>query len=338
MIAGDRGSRCAAEAAATRRRAQPGSPAPHAGSDWRCHRRSSGPTGDSFVTGIRRGRLRPRHVAGTLRPRARDVNGGVPDPDAAREGFLCGPTLQLQMALSGGSHVQFTKADGRTRRCRPRRHVRVCTETIFGTFSWQMQPYCNSVTSVAISTPTGFTVEGLDDQCGGPNKGSAVGTAAFNAGGNLVLTFTLVAVIPPGACDGLREPGQRRGHLERRLRQHRHVQVLRGDARPAAAADPHGDCRIRTDTHRRGWRRRYSPFPGEPWNWRRCRSPSRCRRQPPPPPSRTCPEPDGDVPGHRPGGGGPTVRLRLQHVQYQERLRASRDWRQWPQSSSRRHD
>ena len=66
------------------------------------------------------------------------------------------------------------------------------TAQVFGTFSWQMQPYCNSVNLSLISMPTGFTVEGLDDQCGGPNKGSAVGTAAFNAGGNLVLNFTIV--------------------------------------------------------------------------------------------------------------------------------------------------
>lgn len=65
-------------------------------------------------------------------------------------------------------------------------------QAVFGTFSWQMQPYCNSVQLTLISMPTGFTVEGLDDQCGGPNKGSAVGTATFNATGNLVLNFTIV--------------------------------------------------------------------------------------------------------------------------------------------------
>jgi hypothetical protein len=50
---------------------------------------------------------------------------------------------------------------------------------------------CNSLTLTLISMPTGFTVEGLDDQCGGPNKGSAVGTATFNASGNLLLNFTI---------------------------------------------------------------------------------------------------------------------------------------------------
>lgn len=64
-------------------------------------------------------------------------------------------------------------------------------QAVFGTFSWQMQPYCNSVTLSLIAMPTGFTVEGLDDQCGGSNKASAVGTATFNASGNLTLNFTI---------------------------------------------------------------------------------------------------------------------------------------------------
>jgi hypothetical protein len=65
-------------------------------------------------------------------------------------------------------------------------------QSVFGTFSWQMQPYCNSVTLSLISMPTGFTVEGVDDQCGGPNKGSAVGTAAFGASGNVIFNFTVI--------------------------------------------------------------------------------------------------------------------------------------------------
>lgn len=65
-------------------------------------------------------------------------------------------------------------------------------QTPFGTFSWQMQPYCNSVTLSLTSLPTGFTIEGVDDQCGASTKGSAVGTAAFSAGGALALNFTIV--------------------------------------------------------------------------------------------------------------------------------------------------
>jgi hypothetical protein len=64
-------------------------------------------------------------------------------------------------------------------------------QTVFGTFSWQMEPYCNTVTLSLISMPTGFTVEGVEDQCGNSNKASAVGTAAFNILGNLRINFTI---------------------------------------------------------------------------------------------------------------------------------------------------
>jgi hypothetical protein len=63
---------------------------------------------------------------------------------------------------------------------------------VFGTFPWQMQPYCNVVTLTLTSTPAGFTLDGTDDQCGALNKASTVGIAAFNAGGNVTLSFTIV--------------------------------------------------------------------------------------------------------------------------------------------------
>lgn len=63
---------------------------------------------------------------------------------------------------------------------------------VFGTFPWQMQPYCNTVTLSLINSATGFTLEGVDDQCGAVNKGSAVGTASFNSSGNVTLNFTIV--------------------------------------------------------------------------------------------------------------------------------------------------
>ena len=64
---------------------------------------------------------------------------------------------------------------------------------VFGTFPWQMQPYCNTVTLTLSNSPTGFTLEGVDDQCGATNKGSAIGTASFNGAGNVTLSFTIVA-------------------------------------------------------------------------------------------------------------------------------------------------
>lgn len=62
---------------------------------------------------------------------------------------------------------------------------------VFGTFPWQMQPYCNIVTLTLIASPAGFRLEGADDQCGSTNKGSVVGMATFNASGNVTLNFTI---------------------------------------------------------------------------------------------------------------------------------------------------
>jgi hypothetical protein len=63
---------------------------------------------------------------------------------------------------------------------------------VFGTFPWQMQPYCNVVTLTLTNTPAGFTLDGADDQCGATNRGSALGVATFNAAGNVTLNFTIV--------------------------------------------------------------------------------------------------------------------------------------------------
>jgi hypothetical protein len=83
---------------------------------------------------------------------------------------------------------------------------------VLGTFPWQMQPYCNIVTLTLTSTPAGFTLEGVDDQCGSTNKGSVVGMASFNASGNVTLNFTIGtpaaqvvqvnAIVSPATGDG----------------------------------------------------------------------------------------------------------------------------------------
>ncbi len=64
---------------------------------------------------------------------------------------------------------------------------------VFGTFAWQMQPYCNVVTLTLSLTPAGFLVDGTDNQCGAANKAGAVGIATFNASGAVTFTFTIVA-------------------------------------------------------------------------------------------------------------------------------------------------
>lgn len=66
---------------------------------------------------------------------------------------------------------------------------------VFGTFTWQMQPYCNRVTLTLTNSPGGFALAGVDDQCGAVSKGSATGVAVFNTDGTVGLNFTIVA--PP---------------------------------------------------------------------------------------------------------------------------------------------
>ncbi len=64
---------------------------------------------------------------------------------------------------------------------------------VFGTFPWQMQPYCNIVTLTLTATPAGgFTLDGSDDQCGATNRAGAVGVATFNGGGSVTINFTIV--------------------------------------------------------------------------------------------------------------------------------------------------
>jgi hypothetical protein len=64
---------------------------------------------------------------------------------------------------------------------------------VIGTFSWQMQPYCNTVTLTLTTAPTGFALNGADDQCGTDTRGSAVGAGVFNPDGTIGLNFTIVS-------------------------------------------------------------------------------------------------------------------------------------------------
>jgi hypothetical protein len=71
----------------------------------------------------------------------------------------------------------------------------VANAQVFGTFTWQMQPYCNRVTLTLTNSPGGFNLSGFDDQCAAVTKGSAAGVAVFNGDGTVGLNFTIVT--PP---------------------------------------------------------------------------------------------------------------------------------------------
>lgn len=63
---------------------------------------------------------------------------------------------------------------------------------VFGTLSWQMQPYCNVVTMTLTVAPTGFALEGYDNQCGAATRGSATGHVVLNPNGSAGVNFTIV--------------------------------------------------------------------------------------------------------------------------------------------------
>jgi hypothetical protein len=63
---------------------------------------------------------------------------------------------------------------------------------VFGTFSWQMQPYCNRVTITLTTAAPGFTLAGTDDQCGTGTRGSVTGVGQFNPNGTVGLSFTII--------------------------------------------------------------------------------------------------------------------------------------------------
>lgn len=80
--------------------------------------------------------------------------------------------------------------------------ARAASAQVFGTFSWQMQPYCNKVVLTLTTTPTGFALSGFDDTCGGTPRSAASGQAVFNPDGTVSVNFTIVAT-PTGRQTGV---------------------------------------------------------------------------------------------------------------------------------------
>lgn len=91
-------------------------------------------------------------------------------------------------------------------------HATPATAQALGTFRWQMQPYCNVVVLTVTANGGVFRLDGTDDQCGGADKASAVGTAFANPDGSIGVGLTIVspgatpvhvdASLPAGGFDG----------------------------------------------------------------------------------------------------------------------------------------
>lgn len=65
---------------------------------------------------------------------------------------------------------------------------------VLGTFTWQMQPFCNRVTLTLSSTPGGFVAAGTDDLCGAPKKAAATGFVVFHPDGTIGISMAIAAV------------------------------------------------------------------------------------------------------------------------------------------------
>ena len=61
-----------------------------------------------------------------------------------------------------------------------------------GSYTWQLQPFCNRVTVAIVQTGSTYTVDGFDDQCGAVQRAAVVGAATVNPNGTVGFGFTTV--------------------------------------------------------------------------------------------------------------------------------------------------
>ncbi len=61
-----------------------------------------------------------------------------------------------------------------------------------GTFTWQLQPFCNVVTVNLTQQGAVYTMDGFDDQCGAAQRAALVGLATPNADGSVQVGLNLV--------------------------------------------------------------------------------------------------------------------------------------------------
>ncbi|MDH4064148.1 MAG: tail fiber domain-containing protein [Acidobacteriota bacterium] len=62
-----------------------------------------------------------------------------------------------------------------------------------GSFTWQLQPFCNRVTVTVTQNGSIYTLDGTEDQCGAPQKAPLVGVAAPNPDGSIGFGLNIVA-------------------------------------------------------------------------------------------------------------------------------------------------
>jgi hypothetical protein len=81
-----------------------------------------------------------------------------------------------------------------------------------GTFTWQMQPYCNRLTLTVVQSAGVFTLDGYDDQCGTtPAPASGVAVLAANGSVRIGLTVITSEAAHPFHLDVTLDPGSLSG-------------------------------------------------------------------------------------------------------------------------------
>ena len=61
-----------------------------------------------------------------------------------------------------------------------------------GTYSWQLQPFCNVVSVTVVQQGSVYLLDGFDDQCGAGERAPLVGLATPNPDGTIGLGLNIV--------------------------------------------------------------------------------------------------------------------------------------------------
>ena len=92
--------------------------------------------------------------------------------------WLTRPSIVLCVSIIAGATVDVAQAQP------------------LGSFTWQLQPFCNRVTVNVRQDGAVYTLDGFDDLCGAPQRAPLVGLATPNPDGTI--GFGLNIVLPDG--------------------------------------------------------------------------------------------------------------------------------------------
>ena len=120
-----------------------------------------------------------------MRARARQTaSAGVPCPRPARDAVSLGMSHSSRRVASVIAALAAMQA------------FPVSAQSL-GTFTWQLQPFCNRITATVTQNGGVYTLDGYDDQCGAPQRAPLVGLATPNPDGTIGLGFH-IATAPGG--------------------------------------------------------------------------------------------------------------------------------------------